>query len=43
VNEAGGAKGIHPPHLNAQGVSLLEQTLAKTIIKSAKQFSPAIE
>ncbi|AFS52772.1 MULTISPECIES: hypothetical protein [Leptospirillum] len=43
VNKAGGAKDIHPPHLNAQGVSLLEQTLAKTIIKSAKEFSPSIE
>lgn len=43
VNEARGLKNIHPPHLNAKGVSLLERTLAKTIVKSAREFSPSIE
>ncbi|MCL4461550.1 MAG: hypothetical protein M1297_07575 [Nitrospirae bacterium] len=43
VRQAEGEKNIHPPHLNEQGVSLLEKTLAKTIVTSAREFSSSIE
>jgi|UniRef100_A0A7C3LRZ0 hypothetical protein len=43
VDEAQGMRDAHPPDLNAKGVSLLEKTLARTIVKSAKAFSPSLE
>lgn len=43
VDEAQGMRNAHPPDLNAKGVSLLEKTLARTIVKSAKAFSPSLE